>query len=307
MITFRIVLTGCLLSLGVPSAQAIDLPTGWSTDWDAATSRAVAEGKPIFAVFSATWCGPCQAMVKGIYPKQEVQATLQGWVPVYIDVDKQPNIARQYGVAALPTMVYLNPDRSEINRTIGAISTVDKMVELLQTKGGAKYEGGSRSPLVALQLKTLTRQIEAAPADVSLRRQRFELVLDEILATLSMEHLELAQDDLNAIGRLDGEVYAQLAEDRQLFRTLKSIQSQPQRAGNFLLEFLGHFPQGERAAMLQAFLARTTMKAARYDQCVEYMKDYQRRFPRGGYVDEFNLLLPQIEDFLKLTKGVTFD
>ena len=49
------------------------------------------------------------------------------------------------------------------------------------------------------------------------------------------------------------------------------------------------------------------MQAAKYEKCVQHMKSYMQRFPKGGYVDEFNLLLPQIEDFLKLTEGVSFD
>lgn len=307
MISFRAVLTGCLLSLAVLSVRAADLPEGWTTDWNEATARAADEEKPIFAVFSATWCGPCQAMVKGIYPKEDVHAILQVWVPVYLDVDKNPAIAEKYNVASLPTMVYLNPDQSEINRTIGAISRVDKMVELLKTKGGAKYEGGSRSPLIARKLKTLTMQVNASPQDAELRRQRFELVVNEVLDSMSMENLALAQADLNAIARLDRQAYVRMTEERQLLSALRGLQAQPQRADYFITQFMRRFPKGERTAKLHAYVARSTMKAAQYRLCVQHMKAYKDRFPQGGYVDEFNLLLPQIEDFLKLTEGVSFD
>lgn len=301
------VLTGCLFLAALPQLGAADLPAGWTTDWEAATARAASEEKPMFAVFSATWCGPCQAMVKGIYPQQEVRAALESWVPIYIDVDKHEELAQRYGVSSLPTMVYLNADQSEINRTVGAISKVEKMVDLLKTKGGAKYEGGSRSPLVARQLKTLTMQIEAAPEDPELRIQRLDLVLNEVLDSLSLENLELAGEDLQAIGRLDRAAYTELVESRRLHAVLRAIQAQPELEEHYLRQFMQQFPQGERTSKLHAFAARATMKRARYADTVRHMKAYLQRFPKGGYVDEFNLLLPQMEDFLKLTKGVSFD
>ena len=136
-----------ILLLFTTGLSASELPETWTIDWDAATKRAAQEEKPLFVVFSASWCAPCQAMVKSIYPIPEVQEALKTWVPVYVDIDKLPNVAGSYRVRSLPTMVYLNPDLSEINRTVGGISLPKKMVELLNTKGGAKFEGGSRSPL----------------------------------------------------------------------------------------------------------------------------------------------------------------
>ena len=55
------------------------------------------------------------------------------------------------------------------------------------------------------------------------------------------------------------------------------------------------------------YLAHTTMKKAQYAETSKQMKAYLKQFPKGGYVDEFNLLLPQIDDFLKLSEGVSFD
>ena len=164
-------------------------------------------------------------------------------------------------------MAYLNPDLSEINRTIGGISSVDKMVELLKTKGGARYEGGSRSPLIARELKVLTLRVEAAPGDAGLRRQRFDLIVNEILDSLEMENFKLAGTDLNAIARLDSEVFAKMSEDRTLYSTFGYIQRQPQRADFFIERFMRMYPKSERTAKLHATLARSTMKAAQYAKC----------------------------------------
>ena len=126
----RLLCSVCLLVLAA-DLRAADLPDGWTQDWDAAVSTASENEKPIFAVFSATWCGPCQSMVKNIYPQDQVREELQSWVPVYIDVDKNEEIAAKYRANQLPTLVYLNPDATEINRTVGAVTTVEQMIELL--------------------------------------------------------------------------------------------------------------------------------------------------------------------------------
>ena len=63
------------------------------------------------------------------------------------------------------------------------------MVELLKTKGGAKFEGGSRQPLIDQQLADLAKQIEENPEDPELRRQRVQ----EIRAALSNSKLVIAK------------------------------------------------------------------------------------------------------------------
>lgn len=58
---------------------------------------------PVLVDFYATWCGPCQMM--GPVLKQvssELKTKLQ---VVKIDTDKYPQLASQYGIQALPTLV----------------------------------------------------------------------------------------------------------------------------------------------------------------------------------------------------------
>ena len=293
-----------MLAAGLSAAE---LPEAWTTDWDAATKRAAKEDKPLFVAFSASWCTPCQAMVKNIYPQPEVQDALKTWVPVYVDIDKLTNIADLFNVVSLPTMVFLNPDLTEINRTVGGISAPKKMVELLKTKGGARFEGGSRSPLIKRRLAKLEKEIEAAPSDVALRQQRLRLVLDAALDSTSMEQVDIARDDLTTISRLDRGALAKVEEEQELLKTLDAIKTSPKFADFYAGRFIEAFPESKRIGRLYVFLARTTMKKAQYAATSKHMKSYLEQFPKGGYADEFNLLLPQIDDFLKLSEGVSFD
>ena len=63
-------------------------------------SRPDACTRPKLIVFYATWCGPCQR-AKPLVAKIEAA----GVEVVRYDIDAQPDMARKYGVASVPTFV----------------------------------------------------------------------------------------------------------------------------------------------------------------------------------------------------------
>jgi thioredoxin len=59
--------------------------------------------KPLLVDFYATWCGPCRMLAPIL---EQVQAHLKGKVQIVkIDTDRYPDIASQYEIHALPTIV----------------------------------------------------------------------------------------------------------------------------------------------------------------------------------------------------------
>ena len=74
--------------------------------------------------FTATWCGPCQRF-KPIM--QEVAN--EGHSVQFIDIDSQEDLARQYNVRSVPTVI-IEQNGSEVNRHIGA-STKEVILENL--------------------------------------------------------------------------------------------------------------------------------------------------------------------------------
>ena len=64
--------------------------------------------------FSATWCGPCQTF-KPIMN----EIANEGHSVQFIDIDQQEDLARQYNVRSVPTVV-IEHNGSEVNRLIGA-------------------------------------------------------------------------------------------------------------------------------------------------------------------------------------------
>ncbi|MEG3439942.1 thioredoxin [Pannus brasiliensis CCIBt3594] len=83
---------------------------------------------PVLVDFYATWCGPCQMMAPileqtGLYFKNRLQI-------VKIDSDKYPNIANQYQVHALPTLM-LFKNGQPIDRVEGVLQA-DRLIQHLQ-------------------------------------------------------------------------------------------------------------------------------------------------------------------------------
>ncbi len=74
--------------------------------------------KPVLIDFFATWCGPCR-MVSPII--EEIASENAGSKVCKVDVDEQPDLARQFGVMSIPTLVVVK-DGKVINKSIGAKS-----------------------------------------------------------------------------------------------------------------------------------------------------------------------------------------
>ncbi len=74
----------------------------------------VLKEKKVLVDFFATWCGPCR-MLGPILEKVESEIKV-----VKIDTDKFEDIARDFGVMSIPTLVLLEDGR-EIKRNVGFI------------------------------------------------------------------------------------------------------------------------------------------------------------------------------------------
>ncbi|HBE20191.1 MAG TPA: thioredoxin [Cyanobacteria bacterium UBA11149] len=84
---------------------------------------------PVLVDFYATWCGPCQMMAPIL---EQVGDRLKGRVQIVkIDTDKYPNLASQYQINALPTLV-LFKNAQPVERIEGLVQA-DRLIERLRS------------------------------------------------------------------------------------------------------------------------------------------------------------------------------
>lgn len=83
--------------------------------------------KPVLIDFYATWCGPCKMLSPIV---EEVAAENEDIKVVKIDIDKEQNIAVQYEIMSIPTLVVIK-DGQEVNRSVGVIGKSD-ILELVK-------------------------------------------------------------------------------------------------------------------------------------------------------------------------------
>lgn len=77
--------------------------------------------------FYATWCGPCKGLTM----------TLNGMadkitMPIEeVDIDANMDVARQYNVRSVPTMVVVDDTGAEVKRVVGMMNE-SQIVEFLE-------------------------------------------------------------------------------------------------------------------------------------------------------------------------------
>jgi thioredoxin 1 len=75
--------------------------------------------------FTASWCGPCKSLAMNLE-----QANLQMPIEV-IDIDVQSDVAVEYGIRGVPTLVMLD-ENIEVKRLVGS-KTVTELKEWATT------------------------------------------------------------------------------------------------------------------------------------------------------------------------------
>ncbi|WP_255148691.1 DUF255 domain-containing protein [Halorarius halobius] len=81
-------------------------------EWGAAPfEEADRQGTPLLLSLSATWCTACDEMDEGAYADPKLAAHLtDGFVPVRVDVDRQPRVRERYNMGGFPSTVFAAPD-----------------------------------------------------------------------------------------------------------------------------------------------------------------------------------------------------
>jgi len=133
-----------LVSLVLPGAMAADGPT-FHDNFDKARAASKESGRPLIAIFSASWCPPCQQMKKSVYPSKEVRPFHDAFVWAYLDADAETNrpLMTQLKVSGIPHVAFVAVDGQIMGSFAGAVAPTEFARILTQVKAEA---GGGTAP-----------------------------------------------------------------------------------------------------------------------------------------------------------------
>ncbi len=101
----------------------------WTNDLADGFQRAEEKNKALMVEFTADWCPHCRMMEDSVFSRPEVIRKAGQFVPVRIDVDKQPEIAnqyqanaRKYGGSGIPNVLFMNSDGEKLMHVVGYLN-----------------------------------------------------------------------------------------------------------------------------------------------------------------------------------------
>ena len=97
-----------------------DTATETAAETVEADNATVVAGLPQVIDFNATWCGPCRMFAPTFEKMEKKYAGKITFLSV--DVDENPDMAAQYEVQSIPTVVYINAEGKTVDVTVGLLS-----------------------------------------------------------------------------------------------------------------------------------------------------------------------------------------
>jgi putative thioredoxin len=244
------------------------------SNFDALVLQASAHG-PVLVDFFATWCGPCQ-MLKPVLEKlaQEYAFTL-----AKVDIDQNPDLAKQYGVSGVPDVRIVLA--GEVQKGFVGMLPEPAIRDLLHR---LKLTSALDSTLAAIyqtasdgDVATATTQLEALLVEYP---DNPGLVLEAANFYIEADDTDRAETLLGRIPQSEPELAARARGLQSLVQFKQAAQSEP------LSELDKIYQQAAIAALAQDY----DVALAGFLQIVERDRIYRQDAGRRGMLAIFDLL-----------------
>lgn len=209
--------------------------------------------------FGADWCGPCQTMDSLVWSRPDVGAALaQGYVALRVDADAADGatLMHRFNVGALPTVLAVRADGTEIDRLTGDNDAATVLAALQAWRRGEST------------LSVLAARLEQRPNDLAMRLDVGTRYADRGDAAHATEHLQrvIAGDPQNAQGYRARALLA--LGDRLYLRALHDAE----HAVSPLQEVVRSYPNSDPGTQAQVPLA-TALHRTHHDDDARRVAD----------------------------------
>ncbi|MCE9562272.1 MAG: thioredoxin family protein [Planctomycetes bacterium] len=204
-------------ALAFPSAALAAEPVNWRTDYNAARKEAIEKGLSLCVVIGTDNCFYCRKLEGGPLKDAAVATQLaNNFIPLKLDANKDPNIAKALKVQLYPTIVlagadgkihafiegYLEADRlnEAMKRTISTSTTPDWIARDFEQ--ATKALAASEYPRAVSLLKGIIREAADKPVGVKAKQVLAEveqLAAGRLAKAKELEQAGLTQESLDTL------------------------------------------------------------------------------------------------------------
>jgi len=103
-----------------------------SGTFSANMDKAKTENKPVFLDFYTTWCAPCKYLDQDVFSHRSVYEVYNdNFINLKINAEKGegPKLKDKYFVSAYPTLIFLDSQGNEIERSVGGVG-ITRVLEM---------------------------------------------------------------------------------------------------------------------------------------------------------------------------------